>query len=476
MSELVLPNAFVPRPYQVPMMRAFIDEGMKRGVAVWHRRAGKDRAALALASVMAFKRPGTYWHMLPTHSQARRVVWDAVARSGVRLIDEVFPPTIVKSKNEAEMSIDLINGARFDCVGSDNYDRLVGTDPIGVTFSEFALGHPSAWEYIRPILAENKGWALFLSTPRARNHFYSLWNQVSADPGWFRQLLTVKDTGVVSEADIEFERRSGMPEEMIQQEFYCSFTAGAIGSYYGNDIERARNEGRVTTLPHNPSLPVELWFDLGLDDATAMWAIQWHGAQPCAIRYREWTNVSLTRIAREIMTWGYHVVEIKWPHDGEQREPTTARTRREIIEDEIRVPIEIIPTRSVADGIAAARLLIGIMAFDARECEVGLYALESYSRKWDEMRKAYHQKPLHDWSSHAADALRTGAMAVNDAQIAPHRLSDEIGGGHPQRPGSPARRRAGAAFNRMFSEQHRVIRAAPMNEMIEKQTRRGNDT
>src|SRR3972149_2654293 len=155
------------------------------------RRAGKDRTALALLSMMAFKRVGTYWHLLPTNVQARRVIWDAVTRNGRRLIDEVFPRSVVAAKNEAEMSIDLVNGAKVWVVGSDNYDRLACTGPVGVVISEFALAHPAAWGFIRPILAENKGWALFLSTPRARNHFYSLWNQTSADAEWFKELLTV---------------------------------------------------------------------------------------------------------------------------------------------------------------------------------------------------------------------------------------------------------------------------------------------
>lgn len=465
--DLQLPHEFTAREYQRSLLRAFAVDNFRRGISVWHRRAGKDRTALALTSVMALtKRVGTYWHLLPTNVQARRVIWDAVSRKGTRLIDEVFPPGVVKSRNEAEMSLDLVNGSKWWCVGSDNYDRLVGTDPIGVVMSEYALAHPAAWEFIRPILAENGGWALFLSTPRGRNHLYSLWNQTSADPAWFRQLLTVTDTSIITQEAIEFERRSGMPEEMIQQEFYCSFTAGAVGSYYGELIEKARKEGRVTNIPHNPALPVELWFDLGLDDATAVWAVQWRGGQPCAIRYKEWVNVSLTRVAQECLTWGFNIKEIKWPHDGEQREPTTARTRREIVEDEIGIPIEIIPTRSLADGIAATRLLLGVMAFDAVECELGLFALESYSRKWDDKLKTFHTKPKHDWASHGADALRTGAMAWNDTGVIPHPLA---GDEDPEYAGD-ARRRVASVFSRIFNSRHTVHRAASINERLDNQT------
>ncbi len=170
------------------------------------------------------QRVGVYWHMLPLNTQARKVVWDAIDREGRRVIDQVFPLPLRKSVNSTEMKIELWNGSIWQCVGSDNYNALVGSNPVGVVFSEYSLADPASWDFIRPILAENGGWALFIYTPRGKNHGYTLYNTALA-AGWFVQKLTVDDTKAVPLGVIEEERRAGMSESMIQQEFYCSFEA-----------------------------------------------------------------------------------------------------------------------------------------------------------------------------------------------------------------------------------------------------------
>jgi len=170
------------------------------------------------------QRVGVYWHMLPLNTQARKVVWDAIDKQGRRVIDQVFPLPLRKSVNSTEMKIELWNGSIWQCVGSDNYNALVGSNPVGVVFSEYSLADPASWDFIRPILAENGGWALFIYTPRGKNHGYTLYNTALA-AGWFVQKLTVDDTKAVPLGVIEEERRAGMSESMIQQEFYCSFEA-----------------------------------------------------------------------------------------------------------------------------------------------------------------------------------------------------------------------------------------------------------
>ena len=170
------------------------------------------------------QRVGIYWHMLPLNTQARKVVWDAIDKQGRRVIDQVFPLPLRKSVNSTEMKIELWNGSIWQCVGSDNYNALVGSNPVGVVFSEYSLADPAAWDFIRPILAENGGWALFIYTPRGKNHGYTLYNTALA-AGWFVQKLTVDDTKAVPQEVIDDERRAGMSESMIEQEFYCSFEA-----------------------------------------------------------------------------------------------------------------------------------------------------------------------------------------------------------------------------------------------------------
>lgn len=223
MTEICIPNDWNPREYQRPLWQ-YLCSGGKRAVAIWHRRAGKDSLSLNWTAKAMLQRVGVYWHMLPLNNQARKVVWDAIDKQGRRVIDQVFPVPLRKSVNATEMKIELWNGSIWQCVGSDNYDAYVGSNPVGVVFSEYSVGDPAAWDFIRPILAENGGWALFIYTPRGKNHGFELYNNAIA-AGWFIQRLTVEDTGAISLDIVDDERRAGMSEAMIQQEFYCSFEA-----------------------------------------------------------------------------------------------------------------------------------------------------------------------------------------------------------------------------------------------------------
>ena len=207
-----------------------LGDGTKRAVAVWHRRAGKDSVALNWAAKASRERVGLYWHMLPQARQGRKVIWDAIDRDGRRMIDQAFPPDARKGRpSDEEMRIRLKNGSVWQVVGSDNYDALVGSNPVGVVFSEFALAKPSAWDYLRPILAENGGWALFIFTPRGENHAYDLYQLAEQHPDWFAERLTVDDTGILPAATIEEERRSGMPEETADLLYLLGCLLGVAG-------------------------------------------------------------------------------------------------------------------------------------------------------------------------------------------------------------------------------------------------------
>jgi hypothetical protein len=353
--------------------------------------------------------------MLPTNVQARRVIWDAVDReTGRPVLERVFPPALVKDVNKSEMSIVLKNAMRWYAVGSDNYNHLVGSDPLGVVFSEYSLADPSAWNYIRPILAENGGWALFLYTPRGRNHGYSLFNMAAGNPEWFCELLTIEQTKHITMEDVEAERRAGMEDALLRQEFWCSFTALSSGAFYAKELEAMRSQGRITHVPYDSGWPLELWFDLGYNDQTAVWAMQPRGMKLCAVRYQEWKNASIPVIARDIRKWNWNIDLLRLPHDGEQHDQTSGRTRKEVWEDELACVSEITQRpknkEELQEQVAAVRSLLPSMFIDGVECEQGIYALESYERKWDEKTRRHRDQAEHNWASHGADALRTGAV------------------------------------------------------------------
>ena len=149
-----IPHDWRPRAYQMKLWEYLINGG-KRAVAVWHRRAGKDSLSINWTAFAATQRKGIYWHMLPTQAQARKVVWDGIDKAGRKIVDQAFPKELVARKSEQDMKIELRNGSIWQCVGSDYYDNLVGANPVGVVFSEYSIANPAAWDFIRPILAEN---------------------------------------------------------------------------------------------------------------------------------------------------------------------------------------------------------------------------------------------------------------------------------------------------------------------------------
>jgi hypothetical protein len=241
-TSVTIPNKWRPHFYQWPLYNNFgYGKRFQRGCAVWHRRAGKDSAALNLTAREMFKRVGTYWHLFPEQAQARKAVWNGIDRDGRRIIDQFLPPAVRERSNGQEMLVEAKNGSIWQMAGSDNYDSLVGSNPIGVVFSEWSLADPAAWDYIRPILAENDGWALFIYTPRGRNHGYATYQMALSNEDWYCERLTVDDTGMVSEAQIQAERDAGMSGAKVNQEFYCSFEATGDDQFIPSElVHRAR--------------------------------------------------------------------------------------------------------------------------------------------------------------------------------------------------------------------------------------------
>lgn len=422
MTNISLPNQWAARPYQKPLFQYLFTGGLdrKRAACVWHRRAGKDSCCLNLAAVASQMRVGTIWHMLPTIKQGRKVIWDGIDKFGRRMIDQAFPKDIRESVNEQEMKIKLKNGSIWQVVGSDNYDSLVGTNPVGVIMSEYSIADPAAWDYLRPILAENGGWAMFIYTPRGKNHGYQLYNNALKNPRWFSSLLTVDDTyneegsHIILPEHIQEERDAGMSEEKIQQEFYCSWDAGMEGAFYTNELRLAELEGRIGNFPHDPNKLCQTFWDIGISDATSIWITQrGEDGKPVVIDYLEGRNKSLDVWIRDLRSLPYDFDEHWGPHDMENREWTTGKTRRETAAM-LGLHFDIVPKLSVADGIDATRAMIRVARFNEPKVRAGLDGLASYRRDYDEKAKIFRDNPCHDWASHPSDAFRYLSVAWQD--------------------------------------------------------------
>jgi hypothetical protein len=394
-----------------------LERGGKRSNAVWHRRSGKDELALHWTALAAHQKPATYWHMLPQAAQARKAIWDAVnPHTGLRRIDEVFPEELRAATRNNEMAIQLKCGAHWQVVGSDNYDSLVGSPPAGVVFSEWPLSNPAAWAYIKPILEENGGWAMFNGTPRGRNHGKTLYDMAMGDPDWFAEKLSARDTDVFSERQLinierEYIQLFGLNDgkARFRQEYLCDFDAAVSGAYYAHEMDLADQDGRIGDAMWLSQHPVHTAWDLGVNDMTVVWFLQYVGDSIRVIDYVSNNNVDAGYFVNELRsrpyTYGTHLL----PHDGGSREKTSNMTYQQTLSG-LGIQSVIVPVGPVYDGINAVRRMLSICKFNKAKCSVGIEALKNYRREWDEKKKVFADTPLHDWASHPADAFRTFAM------------------------------------------------------------------
>lgn len=408
---ITLPHNFTPREYQREAMAA-LDGGKRFAFLVWHRRAGKDTTFINYTAKKAHERPGLYFHMLPTQRQAKRVIWNAIdPRTGVRMIDQAFPQELVARRLEDEMIVHFKNGAIWQLVGSDNYDAIVGTNPAGIVFSEWSISNPRVFDFMRPIFAENDGWAVFIGTPRGKNWFYDQYQRVKQNPEWYTDLKTVLDTKGVSLERIESDRLSGMSEDKIQQEYFCSFNARTVGLIFDSYIQAMESQGRIAPILYDPRYPVETAWDLGHKDATSIWFVQRINNQIRLIDFVEERGRDLPYFAKLIQQKPYTYSRHIGPHDTNKMEFGSGNTILELGR-QMGIQFTIAPKLDVEDGIEAVRLMLPRVYIDPLRCAQGLVALRHYhyendAEEQDDDRKVtLSTKPKHDWSSHACDALR----------------------------------------------------------------------
>lgn len=420
MNEVVirLPSRF----YQRSVIDYFRDGG-KRAFEVWHRRAGKDRVATFIESELCFKRVGLYWHALPEYAHARRVIWDAITGDGQRLIDVNFPPAIVKRRHEQEMKLELVNGSIWQLVGADNFDSLVGANPVHVTLSEYALMSPKAWEFIRPILAENGGTALFITTPRGYNHAHELYQHAKASDSWHSSLLTASDTGVIP-ADVLEDERKTMPDELYRQEYFCDFGAANVGAILGRYIEDAEREDRINDgVTYDPDgAPVMVSSDIGFRDTATWWYWQPRPDGFALIDYDDDTGLDASEWIPRIKArlTGMKLGHVWLPHDARAK---TFQSRHTAVDQFIQAfggeHVRVVPQASKSDRINAARVVSRKCHWHRTRCKHGLSGLRAWQFKFDDEKKTFSREPEHDWASHPGDGFSYGAQVMQQHHVEP---------------------------------------------------------
>lgn len=409
-----------------PQFEPFHKRKQRWAAIVAHRRAGKTVACVMDAIDAALRCPqphGRYAYVAPFLAQAKEVAWDYLKR---------FAQPITKDKNEAELWVELINGARIRIHGADNPDRLRGAYLDGVTLDEYADMRPSVWgEVIRPMLADRQGWATFIGTPKGKNGFWDLWQGALKDDSWFTLMLKASETGLIDPGELA-ALKADMTKDEYDQEMECSFEAAIKGAFYADELRIAQQEGRICRIPIDRAVRVHTAWDLGVSDSTAIWFIQCVGRERRLVDYYEASGVGLPHYAELLekkkaeRNWQY--ADHWFPHDIEHKELSTGRSRVDTLRS-LGIQPRVVEMHNVLDGINTVRRMLDRTWIDPEWCDRGLEALKQYRREYDDKLKDWKMRPLHDWSSHGADALRTFAAGFDEPMTPETRRRRHFGKG-----------------------------------------------
>lgn len=390
-------------------------------VIVAHRRSGKTVATVNDTLKRALtegKRDGRYAFVAPFYNQVKDIAWGYLKRYA--------EPVLAEPPREAELSVLLNTGARIRLYGADNPDRLRGIYLDGVVLDEFGDMIPALWtDVLRPALSDRKGWATFIGTAKGKNAFYQLWaGDQKGWPGatrlpdeWFTLMLKASESGIIDAKELADAQRA-MGEDQYRQEYECSFEAAIKGAFYADEMRAMQAENRLCQIPIAKDVRVHTAWDLGVSDSTAIWFVQCVGRERRLVDYYEGSGVGLDHYARVLfdkrMQHGWNYGEHFFPHDIAVRELSSGRSRVDTLRGFHIEPQYDPRAHNVLDGINATRRMLARTWIDSERCERGIEALRQYRREYDDRLKDWKSNPLHDWTSHGADALRTFAVGFDD--------------------------------------------------------------
>jgi len=400
----VIEIPYKPREHQLKVHELL--EGKRFAVVVAHRRFGKTVAALnhlIRDAVLNEKETPRYAYIAPTYGQAKRVAWDYLVK---------YTTPLGGTNNISELRVDFW-GRRIQLYGSDNPDSLRGQFFDGVIIDEVGDQNPKIWtDIVRPALTDRKGWCLFIGTPKGHNHFKELRDRAANEDGWGLLEFKASETGVVDETELKAAKNE-MGESKYRQEFECSFDAPIEGSYYGEILNELEDKKHMQEIPREELSRTFTAWDLGMGDSTSIWVAQLVGTEVRLIDYYENHGVGLDHYVKWIKDNDYLKAEHILPHDVRVRELGTGKSRLEMLE-EAGLEVKIAPRMGLDDGIQAVRRLLPRCWFNLPQVQTGLNCLRNYRRDYDEKRKIFYERPLHDWSSHGSDSFRYLALGLDE--------------------------------------------------------------
>ena len=404
----------------------FHEREQRWAVIVAHRRCGKTVSCineLIYKALVENKEDGRYAYLAPYYAQAKSIAFDYLMR---------FSEPVRANHNVSELWVELINGARIRLFGADNADSLRGLYLDGVVLDEYADMKPSIWgAVLRPLLSDRKGWAVFIGTPKGHNQFWEIYNNATKDSSWYCKTLRASQTGLIPQEELDDARKMQTQDQYLA-EWECDFESAILGAYYGKELRQLTDQGRITEIEADPIFPLFSSWDLGYSDDTTIWTWQVVHGEVRFLDYHSSNGQSIPfytgYIAQQEQKFGIKYKTHYLPHDA--RAKTLASGGKSIIEQlSVKIKLEclkIVPNLSLQDGIQATRMMLLRSWFDPR-CEDGIECLRQYERSYNEDKKVFSDKPLHNWASHGADAARMAAIAWKEEAKLPSK-DDSIKG------------------------------------------------
>jgi len=346
-----------------------------------------------------------FGYVAPYRSQAKSVAWDYL---------KYFSRPITKSSNEADLIIELVNGAKIRLFGADNADAMRGLGFDGLYLDEYGDFKPSVWgNVVRPALSDKQGWCVFGGTPKGKNQFWNIYETSKRLPNeWFSLSLPASKSGLLPESELQ-AARAQLAEDQYLQEYECSFEAAIIGAIWGTEMRKAAEDGRITKVENQIEVKTHTAWDLGHTDDTAIWWYQVIAGEIHIVDFFALSGGTIEEFVSKIKEKPYNYGKHYLPHDARAR--TLASGGKSVIEQMAAHlginNLAIVPSLTVQDGIQAVRMALPRCWFDAEKCADGIEALRQYQREYDEDKRAFRQTPKHDWTSHPADAMRMLAIS-----------------------------------------------------------------
>ena len=412
-------------PYTPRKHQSYLHQQINKhrwSVLVCHRRFGKTVCMinhLIKSALMCPHKNPRFAYIAPTFKQAKSIAWDYMKQ---------FTDKIPSTKfNETELRVDLPNGARITLLGAENSDGLRGIYLDGCVIDEYANIEGKLFaEIIRPALSDRKGYCVFIGTPAGmNNNFYDLFQHANGADDWFNYKAKASDTKIVDPEELE-KAREVMGEKKYLQEFECDWIANIEGAIYGDEVAKLDDKKQLARVPYDPTLPVSTAWDLGVADHSSIIFFQQKGTAIQIIDYHEERGHGLPHYIQMLNEKPYIYKDHYAPHDIDVQEFGNGKTRREVAY-QLGIRFKVVPKLPVEEGIHAVTMLLNRCWFDTDHCKKLIDALRHYHRKYIDKNRMFRSKPVHDWSSHACDAMRylaVGLQELNTRQTAPQSVAD----------------------------------------------------